>query len=317
MNAPAIIHYPHDSPEWHAARARNLGSSEIAALFDLPNDQVPAYMMRRFALFHVKAGSAPPPVVDGARPKWGLLLEAVIAEAAAEAHGWEVTKGGYVTDATTPGLGCSLDFVIASDPEEDGPGVLETKSIDWLIHKRSWTDAEPPPHILLQLQHQLCATGYSWGAVAALVGGNDLRVYRYKARPKLIAEIRRRVQDFWASIEAGKPPPVDGSDSASAVLASLYPQVVDDAIDMEFSNEWPIAVCDFMAAAERRRAVNVEYDEAKNRVAALLGTHKRGYGGGYSVNVAVIEAKQDRPAEPGEIIKGRAGSRRYAARCTV
>ena len=314
MNAPAIIHYPHDSPEWHAARARNLGSSEIAALFDLPNDQVPAYMMRRFALFHVKAGSAPPPVVDGARPKWGLLLEAVIAEAAAEAHGWEVTKGGYVTDATTPGLGCSLDFVIASDPEEDGPGVLETKSIDWLIHKRSWTDAEPPPHILLQLQHQLCATGYSWGAVAALVGGNDLRVYRYKARPKLIAEIRRRVQDFWASIEAGKPPPVDGSDSASAVLASLYREIVDDAVDMGSSNEWAVAANEFFDAGEARRAANNDYDAAKNRVIDLLAGHKRGYGNGWSVTCSVTPENPGREPKPGELVGKRAETRRYSVK---
>lgn len=300
--------------EWHAIRARNIGSSEIAALFDLPDDQVPAYMMRPFALWHVKAGKAPSPKVDTPRPKWGLLLEAVIAEAAAEECGWTISKGGYVTDPTTPGLGCTLDFVIAEDPEEDGPGALEVKNVDWLIHKRSWTGDEPPPHVLLQLQHQLAATGYTWGAVAALIGGNEKKIYRYKARPKLIAEIRRRVREFWASIDAGRVPPTDGSSSASEVLTSLYPEIVDDAVDMTTSNEWAEAACDLFNAGAERRLANHKYDAAKNRVIALLDGHRRGYGNGWAVNCAVTPANPGREPKPGELIGRRAESRTYTAK---
>src|SRR6185312_595228 len=115
----------HDSPEWHALRARHVGGSEIAALFDLPADQRPNYMLTRFALWHVKAGNAPPPKVDAVRTSWGLRLEEVIAEAAREREGWTVTRGGYVSDPTTPGLGCTEDFVATDDPTEDGPGALE------------------------------------------------------------------------------------------------------------------------------------------------------------------------------------------------
>lgn len=306
--------FAHDSPGWHAIRARNVGSSEVAALFDLADAEVPNYMMRRFALWHVKAGNAPPPEVDAVRTSWGLRLEAVIAEAAGLECGWQITKGGYVTDPTTPGLGCTLDYVIASDPDEEGPGALEAKNVDWLIHKRSWTDEEPPFHVLLQLQHQLASTGYTWGAIAVLIGGNDLRIYRYKARPKLISEIRRRVTEFWASIAAGNPPLPDGSDSASEVLASLYPEIVDDAVDMGLSNEWPEAVHAFFAAGEARRAINREYEEAKNRVVVLLDGHKRGYGNGWSVTCSVTPENPGREPEPGELIGVRKEVRKYTAR---
>ncbi len=304
----------HDSPEWHALRSRHIGGSEIAALFDLPPDQVPAYMMRRFALWHVKAGNAPPPHVDSARPKWGLRLENVIADAAAEMHGWEIERGGYVSDPTTAGLGCTLDFIISSDLEESGPGALECKNTDWLIHKRSWTDDEPPAHILLQLQHQLAATGYTWGVVAALVGGNELKVYRYKARPRIIGEIRRRVTAFWASIDAGQEPPVDGSESASAVLAALFPDLADDTADMSMSNEWAEAAHGLFNAAAARRAANDAYDEAKNRIVALLGPHRRGFGNGWVVNCAVSPANPGREPKPGELIGKRAETRRYTSK---
>ena len=310
----------HDSSDWHALRARHIGGSEVAALFDLPADQRPAYLLSKFALWHIKAGHTPPPPFDKKRTSWGLRLEAVIAEAAAEEAGWTITKGGYVSDPTTPGLGGSMDYVILQPgPEEialgfTGPGVLEAKNVDWMVHKRAWTNDEPPPHILLQTQHYMAASGYTWAAITGLVGGNDLKIYRYPARPRIIADIRRRVREFWASIDAGQEPPVDGSSSASAVLASLYPEIVDDAVDMTTSNEWPEAAKDFQESGAAKKEAGAAYDLAKNRVIELLAGHKRGWGGGWSVTTAITPAKEDRPAKPGEIIKGRAETRRYTVK---
>lgn len=294
--------------EWHAIRARHVGGSEVAALFGVQPD----YAMSHYALWHVKAGLAPPPVVDNPRVKWGLRLERAIADAAAEENGWTIEPGGYRTDETTPGLGCTLDFVIAADPAEEGPGVLEIKNADWLVHRRSWSDGEPPLHILLQLQHQLAATGYGWGVVGCLVGGNDLRLYRYKARPKLIGEIRAKVAAFWASIDAGKPPPVDGSDSATAVLRALYPEPVDEIADLTADNELPGLCADLLNASERRRAAEKDEQAAKNAIAAKLGNHLAAECEGFRIRVAVTPEKPDRVAEPGEIIKGRAASRRLS-----
>lgn len=310
----SITPVTHDSEDWHKTRSRHIGGSEIGALFDLPSDQRPAYMLTRFAMWHVKAGNAPPPTVDNPRVWWGLRLETLIAEAAAETNGWTIEKGGYASDETTHGLGCTLDFVIAADPDEDGPGALECKNVDWIAHKRSWTDEEPPIHILLQLQHQLAATGFSWGCVAALVGGNDLRIYRYKARPKLIAEIRRRVTEFWRSIDEKREPPPDGSDGSTSVLASLFPTPIDDAIDMSGSNEWAEAAGTLHSAAAARKDANEAYDEARNRVAYLLAGHKRGFGNGWAVNCAVTPANPGRDPRPGEKIGVRAEVRRYTAK---
>jgi predicted phage-related endonuclease len=319
MNAIPIVH---DSPEWHALRARHIGGSEVAALYDLPPAERPAYLTTRFALWHIKKGNIPRPVVDNPRAKWGNRLEAVIAEIAAAERGWKIHKGGYVTDATTPGLGCTLDFDIEEPgPLEiklgfSGPGIMEVKNIDWMVHRRSWTDAEPPFHILLQLLHQLAATGYSWGVVAGLIGGNNLQYYPYAARPLLITDIRRRVREFWASIDANQEPRVDGSDSASEALAALYPDIIDDAVDLSSSNEWPEAVAAMIVASGARKEANADYDDAKNRVVELLAGHKRAWGAGYSVSTAITPEKPDRPALPGEIIKGKAEVRRYTAKET-
>lgn len=291
---------------WHAARSRVVGGSEVAALFDVQPD----YAMSLYALWHVKAGNVPPPRFENERVAWGLRLEDAIAEGAAEQEGWTIRKGGHVLDPTTPGLGCTLDYII----EGDEPGALEIKNADWLAHKRDWIGDEPPMHILLQLQHQLAATGYTWGAVACLVGGNQLRIYEYKARPKLIADIRRRVAEFWQSIDEGREPPIDGSAGASAVLRALYPDTTPEIADLSADNELPGICAEYIAHGHARRQAEAAEAEAKNRLIGKLGAHQHALAQGYRISVAVTPAKPDRPARPDEIIKGRAESRRYTVK---
>ena len=296
--------------EWHALRAKNVGASEIAALFGVQAD----YALSHYALWHVKAGRAPPPIVDNQRAKWGLRLERAIADAAADENDWKIAPAGYRTDPTTPVLGCTPDFLIATDPKEEGPGLLEIKNADWLIHKRAWTDDEPPLHILLQLQHQLAATGLAWGVVACLVGGNDLRLYRYKARPKLIADIRAKVRAFWASIAEDRPPPVDGSDSVSAVLRALYLETVDEVADLTDDNELPEICADYLDAGARRRVAEKDEAAAKNRLIEKLGIYRAAHTEGFRIRVAVTAEKAAAPAPPGYIIPGRKESRRYTVK---
>jgi predicted phage-related endonuclease len=269
--------------------------------------------MSHFTLWHVKAGLVPPPQIDTPRTRAGIMLEDAIAHLVAHENGWTIERGSFAIDPTTPGMSCTTDWEITGGelPEgASGPGILECKNIDYAEWKRTWTNGEPPLHTLLQLQHQLACKGYTWGAIGGFIGGNTARAYPYLARPKLIQDIRRRVTAFWQSIKADTPPPVDGSGGAADVLRAMYPEVRDDAADMTASNEWPEACADFLAASAAKKEAGEAYDLARNRLAALLGDHKRGWGGGYSVSVSVTPEKADRPARVGEIIKGRAESRR-------
>lgn len=299
--------FTHDSPEWHALRAANVGGSEVAALFDCQ----PAYAMSRYTLWHVKRGTMPPPPVEHERAEWGIRLEQAIAEAAGERYGWQVRKGGYVTDDTTPGLGCSLDYIIEEDPDEDGPGVMEVKTVDWMLHRSQWGDDEPPVHILLQHQHQMAATGYTWGVVPALVMGNThLELYRYRARPPLIAEIRRRVAEFWQSIQDGREPEPDGSEGADLVLRALYPELADETVDLTADNELPGLCADAMRLAADRLAAEKSERDIKNRIKAKLGQHMRAQANGFLINQIVTAANPGREPKPGELIGARKEARR-------
>lgn len=308
-----LITMPETREAWLELRQKYVGASEVAALFGAQAD----FALDRFALHHIKAGTVPAPEVGNARTLWGQRLEHVVAMAAGEENGWTVFKGRYAVADDCPGMGASLDFEIEADPSGAfaGPGVLETKNVDWMVHRRSWTDGEPPLHILLQLQHQLGSTGYQWGAVAALVGGNQLKVYPYTAKPKLIADIKARVAKFWQDIADGRPPEPTGSDSAAAVLRAMYSETVDFQEDLTADNELPEICAQYLDAGERRRAAEKEEAEAKNRLVARLGPSLRAKAQGFWINTAVTAANLGTLVTTemvGKTIGARKESRRYS-----
>ena len=295
------------TPEWHSARAQVVGGSEIAALYGV---QQP-YQMGLYALWYVKAGLIEPPPVEGERIDWGNDLESAIATVAARREGWTISPGGQVQDAHCPGLGCTLDFVIENTGPE-GNGALEIKNVDGMVFKNKWENGEPPLHILLQLQHQLAATGYSWGVVCSLVNGNKLELYRYDARPKLIADIRTRVTAFWKSIRENKPPAIDGSDSAFYALRELTPELVDDAICLDGDNRFSEACAELAEVQERKKVAETREKELKAEIELKLGEHKRGWGSGWAANFIVnggSEGTLITPEMVGTYMGGRKGHR--------
>lgn len=299
----------HSSEAWHAARAQAVGGSEVAALFGVQ----PEYALSHYALWHVKAGYVEAPPVKNERVDWGVRLEGVIAQGIADDKGWTIQRGGHVIDPTTPGMACTLDFIVHK-PDRPDAGAFEIKNVDAIEHKRMWTGGEPPLHILLQHQHQLGCTGYRWGAVGGLVGGNKGRTYPYEAKPKLIADIRARVTAFWQSIADGKPPPVDGSDGAAAVLRALYPEVYDELVDLRQDNELPGICAGYLQAVADRKAADKAEADWKARLVEKAGSHGRIQAAGFWINVAVTPEKASRIAEPGEVISGRKETRRYTVR---
>jgi len=315
------FHNVHDgTPEWHAIRRQNVGASEVAALFG----EQPDFAQSAYTLHMVKSGRIPTPPVDdgpGSRVWFGKYLEPTIARMAAAMWGWWTDKGTYCTDDTTPGMAASLDYIVREPgPDEiakgyTGPGALELKNADWLAHRKSWDGGDPPMHILLQLQQQLACSGYTWGCIVCLVGGNQLVKYHYVPRPRIIDAIRERVTQFWADVRAGKAPPVDGTDSTAAALKVLYPSLGDDEpLDLMTHNEASEAAAQFMIAQADKASADARYIEARNRLEGILQGRRRAVCQGFSINVAVTPDNPGRVAMPGEIIGRRAGSRRFTVR---
>jgi len=303
---------PEDRAEWLRLRRYFVGASEVAALFNAQ----PSYAMGVYALWLVKAGRMEPPEVSNERVAWGLRLEDAIAGAAAEREGWTLLPGVF---AAVGGLAATIDRRIAEPTDRDraelgdeaqGPGVLELKNVDWLVHRRKWGH-EPPLHVLLQLQAQLFATGYRWGAVAALVGGNDLQIYRYAARPAVHAEMERRVAEFWRSIDENRPPAPDGSDATYRALVDMCDEPDDEPADLAGDNEAPVLAERYVELTSRIAQLERERCEVRNQLIEKLGRHRYGYAGPWRIAAVYSPGRPERRITAdmvGQIMPGRAPS---------
>jgi predicted phage-related endonuclease len=216
-----------DEAHWHKLRGKVVGSSEIACLFDA------SPYATRFTLWHEKAG-----LIDRTgresdnRQTWGKRLEPAIAAGLAEDMSWKIERADkdfYQHDSLP--IGATLDFRVVD--HEWGPGVVEIKNVDWLEWKEKWTDIRAPDHIELQVQHQFIATGWSWGTIGCLVGGNDLKIYHRKPLSKIMAEIEQRTVDFWLSVEANQKPSPYGTAAEFNLLKELFPREVYRTVESE------------------------------------------------------------------------------------
>lgn len=291
-------------------RAQHVGASEAAALFDC------SPYLTRFELWHRKAGNIATPqfnalhdgVPEDERIFWGVRLEAAIIEAAKERYGY-IDREQVNQLSNGRGLGGHPDRrVICPDR---GPGVLEIKTADWLVRKQ-WGD-EPPMHYLIQSQAYQGLDRVQWGDVLVLVGGNKLERFCYGFRPKIYAEIERRVEDFWRSVEANDPPRPEYQRDLDTIT-ELNREAGDETIDLRADNLAHEAAAAFLFAKEARLEAEKREDAAKAELMDKLGAASCAMLNGFVVRATQVAAILDRPAKPGEIIKARRAYRRLTVK---
>ena len=222
-------HTPADEAAWHALRAQDLTSTDIAALFGLSPYKT------HFELWHEKKSGEPVRIQQNERMKWGNRLEASVALGIAEDRGWTVRP--FKEYGRLPGLrlGSSFDFRILAHLPADGEqrreldvdAILEIKCVDFRAFRDGWTVEddyiEAPPHIEIQVQHQLLVSGLRRAYIGVLVGGNDVRILEREADPQVHAGILAKAREFWQSIADGRAPdPVMPDDAAAVIRMHQY-----------------------------------------------------------------------------------------------
>lgn len=300
MNAPAKIQTLGDPDE--DFRATHVGASEVSALFDC------CPYLTKFELWHRRKGNVSiPDFADDERMEWGLRLEPAIIAAAADRFGYQIEESPRRL-SNGRGLGGHPD-AFAND--ERGPGIIEIKTADWLVRK-SWGD-EPPTHYLMQAMAYAGLAGRKWGDVLVLVGGNKLERFSYDFRPKIYAEIERRVEEFWQSVEANEPPAPDYTRDLDTIT-DLYRDGTEAVVDLTADNLAHEAAAAFLFAKEARLEAEKREDAAKAELLDKLGEASTATLNGFTVRATTVAAIPERVAEPGEIIRGRKAYRRLTVK---
>src|SRR5574338_670370 len=284
-------------------RAKHVGGSEVAALFGEHAH------LTEFELWHRKKGLLPEPdLSDNERVFWGTILEPAIATGVAARAGWDVRKVDEYH--SRDGLGGSLDYRV--DGQDRGPGVLEIKTADWLVAKR-W-GGEPPLSYMLQIQCYLALTGWQWGCMAVLVGGNELRLIEYERRPRTIDILCTRVAGFWRSIAANEPPKPDFSSDSDAI-AQLYGETMPGkTVDLSDSNRLPSLIAEYEDAAAQKRAGEKAAKAAKAEIHLLLGDAEIALCGDRVIKAHAVSGTPDRMITEEDIGQTNRGREKYRGR---
>lgn len=269
-----------DKQEWLKKRLDDITSTEVSALFGL------SPYATEFELWHRKKSREVVELASNERMTWGSRLESAIAGGIASDQGWDVVPLKEYLRLPELRMGSSFDFKIVPD------GILEIKNVDSLAFASSWLNdgdtTEAPPHIELQVQHQLAVSGLSYAYIGALVGGNTVHLIKRTPNEKVIARIKSRVSQFWESIESNTPPEPDFKKDAS-FIASLYKHAEPGSIyDATSDSEIISLVDEYQRAGEIEREAKERKDAAKAQILMRVSDAEKVTGDTFTISLGIV-----------------------------
>lgn len=196
---------------------QTVSATQVSGLFN----QSP-YVTRWMLYQHFKSGM-PLDAEENERMSAGRFLEpGILAWTAAQMRLDVVPNATYARHPSLP-IGCTQDADVI-DPAL-GPGVVDAKNVDSWVWRSQWSEEFAPPHIEIQVQVQMMVKGATWGCIAALVGGNDLKLYRRVPNVELQQAIEQAALQFFVDLKEGREPDPLGAAVELPGILFLYPEV--------------------------------------------------------------------------------------------
>lgn len=239
--------------EWEQERRRGIGGSNVAAIFGLGGK----YSSPRH-VYEEKHGRSP--FRESEPAEIGREIEDFIARMFTKRAGLRVSSPpGTLVNLDRPWMRANVDrFVLDAEGRVVAP--LECKNRSE-YQADEWEDGVPDAPAL-QTYWYMAVGGWDHGYVAALVGGNKLRWHRLERDEEIIAQLVETCGTwFQRHVVEGTPPPADGLEGTTALLARLW-DCEEDAITevgvdeaLKLRADWHKRKQGVKAAAEELRLV--------------------------------------------------------------
>lgn len=312
--------------QWLQMREKDITSTQVAALFDC------SPYTSEWDLYQLKRGLLDDSFVDNDRIKWGRRLEEAIAYGIAEDLGLIVEPFKSYVRLPEHRIGSSFDFIITGitdkhDGDETyrslfkqhGQGLMEVKNVDGLVFRRDWTEhedgsIEAPPHIELQMQHQMLVSGITWAIGAPLIGGNTPKPFYRMYDPDIGEAIQLVVAEFWEKLEQGYDPAPNFQRDARSVIR-MHRETNDEKVDMsddgllaELCYAYEQASQDELEALKRKESLHAE-------ILTIIGKNKEVTTEAHRIVTSTVGDTPPRVITQdmvGKEIGGRKGYRRFA-----
>ena len=290
---------PRDEAHWLEMRDAVITSTVVSALFGL------SPYTTRFEAWQHHANGIKLPFISNDRVEKGSRMERYAAEEVGRKEGWEVEpfKDFYLDEVTR--TGCSFDYRAKINGEY---AVLEIKAVDHFRHRDMWTTENMPEHIEIQLQWQMLCSGYKVGYVAAWTSVYEYTLYRREYDPEMGAALLAAVADFWRSVDNREEPEPDFARDEK-IISAMFRATRPDPLDMTADEDFDQLLAKFERWKEAEKEAKKAADAAKAEIHFRLKDAGVAFSQRYKVTAGWTQDTPDRVAEPGEVIKGRAGYR--------
>lgn len=282
---------PKDRDHWLLLRSADLTSTEIPALFGV------SPYVTEFELFHRHSQGTITSIDPNERTQWGTRLQDSIAAGIAEDHKWTVRKMDEYVRRPELRIGSSFDFRVRTNATEDDStdALLEIKNVDALVFRDGWIidddgNVEAPPHIELQVQHQLAVTGLPRAHIGALVGGNRVVLITRDRDQKVISAIEAKAAQFWNRIDSGQAPNPDflrDSDFIMQLCKTAEPGKIIDVTDNSSVSTLARKYAEFGKTEKESKEAK---DAIKAELITLIGDAEKAVGDGFSISAGTIGA---------------------------
>lgn len=261
--------------EWLQLRKSGIGGSDASAILGF-NRWKSAFQL------YIEKTSETVEEIDNEFVYWGNVLEDIVAQEFAKRTGKKVQRvNRMLRHPNYPFMTANLDRRIVGEK-----AILECKTTS-TYNKDAWDGEDIPAAYICQLQHYLAVTGFEKAYIAVLIGGNTF-VWKEVARDDEFIELMiDREKYFWENhVLANVPPAIDGSTSASELLAKMYPQDDGSAIMLDEQSNTLIEAIESLKVEEKQ--LETQRKVYENQLKMTLGEAAEGHSNQFKVTYKTI-----------------------------
>lgn len=196
---------------------------------------------------------------------FGTRLEDFIAEEFTNRTGLKVEVEPHILQHPTyEFMLANVDRVVEMNGKK---GILECKNVS-AYQLENWKAGAPEQYVM-QLQWYLGITGYEFGFLCALVGGQKFVFYEFQRDDALIEEMFSVATDFWFNhIVEGVQPDITANDGG--VLDEMYSES-DKSLVCDLSDDGFKFIGEAMYNKAQYELADNVYKESVNRLKDLMG----------------------------------------------
>lgn len=258
---------PHE--EWLENRRNSIGGSDASAIIGMNSYCSP------YTVWADKLGKIPPKE-DNEAMRLGRDLEAYVGQRFTEATGKKLRReNNILINPEYPFAHANVDRMVTG---EDAGFEAKTTSA---LNLKKFKNGEFPDNYYAQCTHYLAVTGCKRWYLGVLILGIGFEWFVLERDEDEIAALMNAEKDFWECVKSGNPPMVDGTDSTSDTLKTIYPESNGDTVSlMAYEQD----LNQYMTLSSLLDDVKKQKEEVANRIKAFMGEAERGATNNFSVS---------------------------------